>query len=117
MKISTTQKTILIVCFFISSMLISPCQALNEKKYSFKISITTSCQIPFQTVSPIVISFELVNIGDESFNGTLTIEGKTDKHSFPLVKYDILNLSKNSVYRNSASFHTIDEGVYFFLLR
>jgi len=106
-----------IICFFLLPMLINSCQAIEEKEYSLQIKITTSYFPPFQSVCSAVVSVELTNIGNETFNGTLIIEGKTDKHSYAPVEYPISNLNKNAVEHYSKSFRTDDEGTYWFTVK
>jgi hypothetical protein len=102
--------------FFV--FLLKPCYSYEEITYSLQLSLNVSCAIPFQTVSPAVVSFELKNIGNETFNGILILEGKTDKqHSWDPIEFNISNLTKNAVYRNSTSFSTPDEGLYWFTVK
>jgi hypothetical protein len=92
--------------------------AYEQKTYSLQITLDASCRIPFfnyQSVAPIDVSFQLKNIGNETFNGTLTLEAKTDKgHSWNAIEYDIENLASNEVYSNSTSYASVDDGLYYF---
>jgi hypothetical protein len=111
--IRNAQAICVMLLFF--SFLPEPRYAYGEITYSLQLSLNASCAIPFQTVSPAVVSFELKNIGNETFNGILTLEGKTDEqHSWNPMEFTISNLTKNTIYRNSASFSTPDEGLYWF---
>jgi hypothetical protein len=92
--------------------------AYEQKTYSLQITLDASCRIPFcnyQSVSPIDVSFQLENTGNETFNGTLTLEASTDKkHSWNAMYYNIENLAPNDVYSNSTSYSSIDDGLYYF---
>jgi hypothetical protein len=114
--IRTILKVYLMLLFL--GFLPKPCYSYEEISYSLQLTLNVSCAIPFQTVSPAVVSFELRNIGNETFNGILTLEGKTDKqHSWNPVEFNISNLTKNAVYRNSTPFSTPDEGLYWFTVK
>lgn len=103
-----------VICLFLPPMLINSCQATDEEEHSLQIKIATSCFPPFQSICTAVVKVELTNIGNETFNGTLTIEGKTDKHSYEPRKYNVSNLTKDAVQGFAYSARTDDERTYWF---
>ena len=105
-----------IICLFLIPMLFNPCQAIEEE-YSLKIKITTSCAIPYQSVSSIVVSVKLTNMGNETFNGTLTIKGKTKDSSYASREYLISNLTKDAVQAYTYSVATDYAGRYWFTIK
>lgn len=103
------------ICLFLILMFMSSCQAIEEKEYSLQIKVTTSCFPPFQSVAPVVVSVELRNMGNETFNGTLTISGRTDRgHSYSPIEYPITNLTSNKVLCFEQAFASYDDGIYWF---
>lgn len=97
-------------------MSISSCQAIEEKEYSLQIKITSSCSIPYQSVFPIVVTVELSNMGNETFNGTLTIEGETKDGHYGQSKYSISNLTKGVIQVYIYSVSTDYAGRYWFTI-
>lgn len=99
------------------SVFIFPCQSI-EREYSLQIStrISYGYRLRVQTF-PLTVSFELENVGDETFNGVLVLEAKTDKHSFSPVEFHISNLTSGSIYKDSTPFRTDDEGTYWFTFK
>lgn len=102
------------MCLFLAPMLINSCQAIDGKEYSLQIKITTSCPIPFQSVSGIVVKVELTNMGNETFNGTLTVECQTKEGYWEPLGYPISNLTKGAIYGFSRSVSTDYAGRYWF---
>jgi len=98
-----------------------PSYAYEQTTYSLQVTLNASSGLPllaFQTVSSAVASFELKNIGNETFDGVLTLEAKTDKgHSWNALNWAVSNLTKNAVYTNSTSYASVDEGLYYFTLK
>ena len=90
----------------------------EQKTYSLQITLDTSCfpLLNYQSVSPVSASFELKNLGNETFNGTVTLDARTDKHSYSQLQFNVTNLTANATYANSASYSTTDEGNYYFTL-
>jgi len=95
-------------------MLINSCQAIEEKEYPLQIEITISCPLPFQSVSPIDVNVKLTNIGNETFNGTITIEGKTKDSHYASREYPVLNFTKNETRTYTYSVRTDYAGTYWF---
>jgi len=105
-----------LVCILMISM-VNQCQALDQTEYSLRIKVSVSCPIPFQTVSSANVNVELTNIGNATFNGTLTISGKTEDGSYSPKEYPILNLTKNSTTVFFSSYRTDDVGTYWFTVQ
>ena len=105
----------LLTCIFLIPFLAGPCQAIEQTEYSLQIKITVSCIIPVQSFpfSPVVVTVEVRNIGNETFNGTLTIDLKTNYHSYNQMEHSILNLTKDAVQSFSSSFSTDDPDRYY----
>ena len=102
-------------CLLLICTSINSCTALEEKEYSLEIKMTTSCFPPFQSVAPVVVSVELRNMGNVTFNGTLTISGRTDRgHSYSPIEYPITNLTSNKVLCFEQPFASYDDGIYWF---
>lgn len=116
--IGVTKKVVLFIaiCLFLLSNLISSSQAIGEIEYSLQIKVTTSSLIPYQSVSPIVVNVELTNMGNETFNGTLTIKGRTKDSSYTSREYPISNLTKDVVLAYMYSVSTDYEGRYWFTI-
>jgi hypothetical protein len=74
-----------------------------------------SCFIPVQSFPfcPVVVTVEVRNIGNGTFNGTLTADLKTNYHSYKQVEYSVLNMTKDSVQSFSSSFSTDDPDRYY----
>ena len=104
----------LLMCFFLIPMLSNSCQAIEEKEYPLQIEITISCPLPFQSVSPIDVNVKLTNIGNETFNGNITIEGKTKDSYYASREYPVLNFTKNETRTYTYSVRTDYEGTYWF---
>jgi len=103
-----------ILCLLFTLVSICPCKG-EKIDCSIQIEVSVSSFPPFQSVAPIVVSVELRNKGNVTFNGTLTIYGRTDKdHSYSPIDYSISNLTKNEVLHFSRSFAAYDEGIYWF---
>lgn len=107
----------IIIYLFLISISIKSCQAIDGKEYSLQIKITTSCAIPYQSVSPIAVSVELSNMGNETFNGTLSIEGETTEGHYGAREYPISNLTKNVVNTFIYSVSTDYAGRYWFTVK
>ena len=94
--------------------------AVEQKTYSLQIALDASCSpisfLNFQSIEPVDVSFQLKNLGNETFNGTITLRASTDKHSYDAIKFNVTNLATNETYSNSVSYSTIDEGNYYFTL-
>jgi hypothetical protein len=103
------------ICLFLTPILIDPCHSIDE--YSLEIKITISCFPPFQSVSSIHAKIELTNMGNKTFNGTLTIEGKTEDGQYPPIDYPISNLTKEAVQVYENSYRTDDVGTYWFTVK
>ena len=88
--------------------------------YSLQVTLIASCGFPFlpyQTVSSVIVYFELKNLGNETFDGIITLEARTDGgHSWKAIEYNVSNLTENEAYANSSSYPTVDEGLYYFTL-
>lgn len=101
-------------------MSINSCQALEEYSLQIKVAVhpkgILAPFLAFQSVSPVVVSVELSNMGNNTFNGTLTIKGKTEDGSYTPMEYPISNLTKDVVHSYSASFRTDDAGTYWFTI-
>jgi len=110
----------LLAMFLAFGLSMKPSFAYEQTTYSLQVTLNASYGFPylaFQTVSPAVVSFELKNMGNETFDGVLTLEAKTDKgHTWNALKYTVSNLTQNAVYTNSTSYSTVDEGLYYFTL-
>jgi hypothetical protein len=110
-----------LLMFLAFGLSIKPSFAYEQTTYSLQVTLNASCGfpfLPFQTVSSAVVSFELKNIGNETFDGVLTLEAKTDKgHPWNALKYTVSNLTKNAVYTNSTSYASVDAGLYYFTLK
>lgn len=91
-----------------------------EKTYLLQITLDASCTplsfLNYQSVEPISVSFQLKNVGNETFGGTATLRASTDKHSYDPITFNITNLATNETYSNSTSYSTTDEGNYYFTL-
>jgi hypothetical protein len=99
------------------SIAMNPCQALEQTEYSLRMNVSVSSPIPFQTVSPINVKVELTNVGYETFNGTLTITGRTEDESYSPIEYPISNLNINSTMNFFSAFRTNDVGTYWITVR
>ena len=107
-----------IASLFLTPMLINSGQATDEEDYSLQIKITTSCLLRFQSISPIDVKVELTNIGNKTFNGTLSIEGETREGLYwPPLEYPISNLTKDAVQGYTRSFGSYDAGIYWFTIK
>lgn len=104
------------ICLFLFSNLVSSSQAIGEIEYSLQIKVTTSCRIPYQSVSQIYVDVELTNLGNETFNGTLTIKGRTKDSSYTSREYPISNLTKDVVLAYMYSVSTDYAGRYWFTI-
>lgn len=94
--------------------------AFEQKTYSLQIALDASC-IPisflnYQSIEPVVVSFQLKNLGNETFNGAVTLRASTDKHSYDAITFNVTNLATNETNSNSTSYSTTDEGNYYFTL-
>lgn len=96
---------------------IGNCSAEYRTTNSLQATLNTSCIIPFQTVSPIAVSFTITNIGNETFNGIVRLKASSDSgHVWTEMTYAVSNLTTNDVYENSTSYNSIDAGLYYFTL-
>jgi hypothetical protein len=107
--------SITLLCILLASV-INHGQAVEQTEYLLEIRIDVSCPIPFQSVNPVSVNVELTNIGNATFNGTLTINGKTEDGSYSPIEYPILNLTKNSTTSLSNAYRTDDAGTYWFTI-
>lgn len=105
-----------IISLFLMPMLINSSQAIEEE-YSLQTKITISCFPPYQSVSPIVVNVELTNMGNETFNGTLTIQGRTKDSSYTSHEYPISNLTKDVVLAYAYRVSTDYAGRYWFTIK
>jgi hypothetical protein len=107
-----------LLVFLLVGLYINSGLAYEQKAYSLQITLDASCGIPFlnyQSVASVDVSFQLKNLGNETFNGTVILEAKTDKgHSWNNMIYNIENLTQNETYSNSTSYSSVDDGLYYF---
>jgi hypothetical protein len=97
-----------------------PSFGYGETTYSLQVTLNASPSISFlnyQSIVPIDVSFQLKNIGNRTFNGTVTLEASTNKHTYDTLQFSVTNLMVNETYKNSTSYSTTDEGNYYFTLR
>jgi hypothetical protein len=112
-----------VVCIFVISLLLLitlsaiPCQGAIEE-YSLEIEVTLSAYplLAYQSVTPIDVNVELTNIGNNSFSGTLTIEGKTEENRrYGPRSYPISNLTNEKPHGYAMlGVRTDDIGTYWF---
>lgn len=108
---------VLTFSLFLMLLSINPCQALEEYSLEIKVTVSTYPFLAFQSVSPIFVTVEISNIGNNTFNGTLWIEGKTEDGAYSPLEFPISNLTKDIAKTYSSSFRTDDVGTYWFTIK
>ena len=93
--------------------LILSSQAYEKQEHQLRVStsIRSNLLFPIQTF-PITVSFKIENIGNSTFDGKVTLELKTKEGYYSPKEFQVTDLGKDEVYKNSCSYATDHEGRY-----
>ena len=109
---------LVIICLFTLISFVNISNAITQDEYEIEINVKCSCPIPFQSISPVICDVELINMGNEPFNGTLTIEcRKTKDDYFAHKDFPVSNLVKANVQHFTVRFSTDYAGRYFITVK
>lgn len=106
------KKILIFLIVFLSLSILPPCLSINEIDYELQIKVTIE-GIPLQFASQ-KVNFEIVNLGDKTFSGILTLDVEGEDASYVMKEFQISSLQKGKSYANSSSYAIDDEGRYWF---